>query len=158
MISTFTFGHFSDYFITWVLDSLTFLTPTLILLQWLHGKKSACISGAAGDVSSIPGLGRSPGEGNGNPLQYSCLENPMDRGAWWATVHGVAKSQTGLKQLSVQSASWLLSSSAIILPEVVNCVLFICRAGGGRGGRGAGREWNTQPSGLCSILWVWLEN
>ena len=42
---------------------------------------------------SIPGLGRSPGEGNGNPLQYSCLGNPMDRGAWWATVHGVAKSQ-----------------------------------------------------------------
>ena len=44
----------------------------------------------AGDSSSIPGSGRSPGEGNGNLLQYSCLENPMDRGAWWATVHGVA--------------------------------------------------------------------
>ena len=42
----------------------------------------------------IPGSGRSPGEGNGNPLQYSCLENPMDRGAWWAAVHGVAKSWT----------------------------------------------------------------
>ena len=49
---------------------------------------------------SIPGLGKSPGEGNGNSLKYSCLENPMDRGAWWATVHGVAKSQTRLKQLS----------------------------------------------------------
>ena len=45
----------------------------------------------AGDLGSIPGLGRSPGEGNGNPLQYSCLENPMDRGVWWATVHGVAR-------------------------------------------------------------------
>ena len=45
----------------------------------------------AGDMDLIPGLGRSPGEGNGNPLQYSCLENPMDRGAWWAIVHGVAK-------------------------------------------------------------------
>ena len=44
-----------------------------------------------GDPGSIPGLGRSPGEGNGTPLQYSCLENPMERGAWWATVHGVAK-------------------------------------------------------------------
>ena len=44
----------------------------------------------------IPGLGRSPGEGNGNPLQYSCLENPMDRGAWWAVVLGVANSQTQL--------------------------------------------------------------
>ena len=51
----------------------------------------------AGEIrheGSIPGLGRSPGEGNGNPLQYSCLENPMDRGAWRATVHGVAQSQT----------------------------------------------------------------
>ena len=48
------------------------------------------------DVGSIPGLGRYPGGGNGNPLQYSCLENPMDRGAWRATVHGVTKSWTGL--------------------------------------------------------------
>ena len=48
----------------------------------------------AGDLGLIPGSGRSPGEGNGNPLQYSCLENPMDREAWEATVHGVAKSQT----------------------------------------------------------------
>ena len=45
----------------------------------------------AGDLGSIPGLGRSPGEGNGNPLQYSCLENPMEGGAWWATGHGVTK-------------------------------------------------------------------
>ena len=54
----------------------------------------------AGDLGLIPGLGRSPGEGNGNPLQYSCLENPMDGGAWWATVHGVAKSQTQLRKFS----------------------------------------------------------
>ena len=54
----------------------------------------------AGDLGSIPGSGRSPGEGNGNPLQYSCLENPMDGGAWWATVHGVAKSQTGLSDFT----------------------------------------------------------
>ena len=53
-------------------------------------KDSAC---NAGDLRSIPGLGRFPGEGNGNPLQYSCLENSMDRGARWATVHGVTKSQ-----------------------------------------------------------------
>jgi len=45
----------------------------------------------AGDMDPVPGLGRSPGEGNGNPVQYSCLENSMDRGAWWATVHGVTK-------------------------------------------------------------------
>ena len=48
------------------------------------------------DTGSIPELGRYPGEGNGNPLQYSCLENPMDRGAWWATDHRVSKSWTGL--------------------------------------------------------------
>ena len=53
-----------------------------------------------GDLGSIPGLGRSPGEGNGNPLQYSCLKNPMDKGAWWATVHGVAKTQTRLSNLT----------------------------------------------------------
>ena len=45
----------------------------------------------AGDAGSIPGLGRSPGEGNGSPVQYSCLENPMDRGAWWVTVHEITK-------------------------------------------------------------------
>ena len=55
------------------------------------GKESAC---SAGDPGSIPGLGRSPGEGNGNPFQYPCLENPMDGEAWQATVHGVAKSRT----------------------------------------------------------------
>ena len=57
------------------------------------GKESAC---NAGDLGSIPGLGRSPGEGNGNPLQYPCMENSMDRGAWQATVHGVTRSQTRL--------------------------------------------------------------
>ena len=59
----------------------------------LVGKESAC---NAGDLGLIPGLGRLPGEGNGNSLQYSCLENLMDRGAWQATVHGVAKSRTQL--------------------------------------------------------------
>ena len=54
-------------------------------------------AGDVRDVGSILGLGRSPGGGHGNPLQYSCLENPMDRGAWRATVHKVAKGQTGLK-------------------------------------------------------------
>ena len=53
-----------------------------------------------GDTDSIPGSGRSPGEGNGYPLQYSCLETPMDGGAWWATVHGVAKSRTRLSDFT----------------------------------------------------------
>ena len=55
------------------------------------------------DAGSIPGSGRSPGEGNGNPLQYSCLENPMDRGAWWDTVHGVTQSRMLLKPLSTHT-------------------------------------------------------
>ena len=55
---------------------------------WLSGKESTC---NAGDELLIPGSGISPGEGNGNSVQYSCLENPRDRGAWWATDHGVAK-------------------------------------------------------------------
>ena len=64
------------------------------------GEEFTCNVGDKGDVGSIPGLGRSPGEGHGNSLQYSCLENSMDRGAWWATVYRVTKSQTWLKQLS----------------------------------------------------------
>ena len=64
---------------------------------WFPGgsdsKESAC---NVGDWTSVPGSGTSPGEGNDNPLQYSCLENPMDRGAWWATAHGVTKSRTWL--------------------------------------------------------------
>ena len=62
-----------------------------------EGKASAC---NAGDLGSISGLGRFPGEGNGNPLQYSCLENPMDGGAWWATIHGVAKCWTRLSDFT----------------------------------------------------------
>ena len=54
-----------------------------------------------GEPGSVPGLGRSPGEVNGNPLQYSCLENPMDRGAWQSTVHGVAKSWTQLSNFTI---------------------------------------------------------
>ena len=77
--------------IRWRRDRL----PTPVFLGFpcgSAGKESAC---NAGDLDSIPGLGRSPGEGNGNTLQYSCLENSMDRGAWWATtVHGFTKSWT----------------------------------------------------------------
>ena len=66
------------------------------ILGGSDGKESAC---SAGDLGSIPGSRRSPGEGKGYPLQYSCLENRRDRGAWWATAHGVAKSWTPLKWL-----------------------------------------------------------
>jgi len=63
----------------------------LELPRRLSGKEYACQTGSVGNMGLIPGLGRSPGEGNGNPLQYSCLGNPMDRGAWQAIVHGVTR-------------------------------------------------------------------
>ena len=70
-----------------------------------YGKGSAC---SAGDLGLIPGSGRSPGEGHGNPLQYFYLEDPTDRGAWKATVHRVAKSQTRLKWLSTRAKVFIL--------------------------------------------------
>ena len=70
------------------------------------GKESAC---NAGDLGLIPGLRRSPGGRHGNPLQYSCLENPMDRAAWRAIIHGVAKSWTRLKQLSTHTCTHMLT-------------------------------------------------
>ena len=81
-----------------VLETMTFILSSnlyVVMAQGFPGgsevKASACNEG---DLGSIPGSGRFPGEANGNPLQYSCLENPMGRGVWWAIVHGVAKSRT----------------------------------------------------------------
>ena len=74
------------------MNSQTQIISSLGLPWWLNGKEFACNSGTAGNVGSIPGLRRSPGGGHGNPFQYSCLENPMDRGAWWATVRRVTQS------------------------------------------------------------------
>ena len=66
----------------------------IIIMSFLGGSVVKNLPANMGDLGSIPGLGRSPGEGNGNPPQCSCLRNLMDRGAWWATVHGVTKSWT----------------------------------------------------------------
>ena len=93
---------------------------------------SAC---NVGDLGLIPGSGRSPGEGNGNPLQYSCLENPMDGGAWLATVHGVAKSQTRLSDFtftftfhlrSLCIRSWRLGPPGLVTHHrslLLNCLV-----------------------------------
>ena len=75
------------------------LLANAYLLDWasqvaLEAKQPPTSAGDTGAAGLIPGSGRSPGAGNGNPLQYSCLENSVDRGAWWATVHGAAKSRT----------------------------------------------------------------
>ena len=80
------------------------------------GKESAC---SVGDPGSIPGSGRSPGEGNGNPLQYSCLENPVDGGAWSATAHGVAKIWTRLSDLFLS----LFSGNSLAVQWLGICAL-----------------------------------
>ena len=78
---------------------------------------------ARGDAGSIPGSGRSPGVGNGNRLQYSCLENSMDREVWWATIHGVARSWTRLSDLSTQTeALFLLNTNS--RPALLSCYPF----------------------------------
>ena len=77
-----------------------------------NGKEPAC---NVGDLVLIPGWGRSTGEMHGNPLQYSCLENPTDRRAWWATVHGVRKSQTDMTQRLIHT--WLINN-VMMVPDV----------------------------------------
>ena len=97
-------------------------------------------------MGSIPGLGRFPGEGIGNPLHHSCLENPMVRGAWWATVHRVTKSQTRLKQLSTHTgpsvSSLILLEDVGIwqqrLPPLMFCNHRLCKL---KGKRGMEQEW-----------------
>ena len=130
-------AHFSSFLISHdgsIADTTCFVFQILLRLwifgqvtshqalpRWSVGKESAC---NAGELGLIPGLERSPGVRNGNPLQYSYLENSMDRGAWRATVHGVAKSQTQLNDLTWHSiahfssfqSSGLLSSKYISLP------------------------------------------
>ena len=83
-------------------------------LNWIDGSNGKESTSNVGDPGSIPRSGRSPGEGNGNPLQYSCLKNLMDRGAWWATVHGLVNSQTWLSN----TFTWIFSFKQFIHPNV----------------------------------------
>ena len=82
--------------------------------DFLGGSAGKVSAYNAGDAGSIPGSGRHPGEGNGNPLQCSCLGNPMDRGAWWATVHGAAKESNMTERLNTTP---LLSAELIMSTE-----------------------------------------
>ena len=95
---------------------LNFLGYVIYILGFPGGevvKNMPANAGGTGNGGSVPGSGRYPGEGNGNPLQYSCLENPMDRGAWWATVHGVSKSQTRLSLCNEKEGIHIPYSSPI---------------------------------------------
>ena len=97
------------------------------LLSEPPGKPLKNLPASAGKAGSTPGLGRCPGEGNGYPLQYSCLGNPMDREAWWATVNGVTKSQTQLSNLAHTHTSWKdmeKTQKGPILPIRVNRVVY----------------------------------
>ena len=93
-----------------------------MLPRWCRGKESACQCRKRKVCSSIPGSGRSPGAGNGNPFQYSCQGNPMDRGAWWATVHGVSKSQ---RQLSTLIKNFIKVFNTIISFQISYCLKII---------------------------------
>ena len=101
----------------WSLWDFEFVTSALGLsvLSFPGGAMVKNLLLNTGDAGSIPGSGRFPGGGNGKPLQYSCLEDPMDKGAWKATVHGVAKSRIRLKRLSMHAHSRL----KVTFPELV---------------------------------------
>ena len=90
------------------------ISPILYKI-YFGGSEVKASASNVGDLGLIPGSGRSPGEGNGNPLQYSCLENPMDREAWWAVVHGVAKSRTWLSDFPFTFYSILLEEESQFL-------------------------------------------
>ena len=81
-------------------------------------KNPSANAGEARDLGSIPGLGRFPGGGHGNPLQYSCLENSMDRGAWQATIHRVTQSRTQVKRLSMHAHTLIIKKCNYILSPV----------------------------------------
>ena len=102
---------------------------------FLGGSVVKNLSASAGDSSLIPGVGRSPGEGNGNPLQFSCLGNPMDRGAWRATVHSITKSQTQLSThtFKAQREIFLIQVKPRILTYMLTvnlsdmpCMCYLC--------------------------------
>ena len=94
---------------------ITVITITILVHQYVDDSVvKNPLAGDTGDAGLIPGSGRSPRVANDNPLQCSCLENHMDRGAWWAAVHGVAKSRTRLKQLSTHSRAQVKKSASTV--------------------------------------------
>ena len=95
---------------------------TFLFVGFPGGSEVKASASNAGDLGSIPGSGRSPGEGNGNPLQHSCLENPMDGGAWWATDHGVAKSRT-------RPSDFTFTFLFVSIPIYFDCIHDITKTG-----------------------------
>ena len=115
------YGNFSEI----VLHFNPLLSSTVGIPRWLRGKESTANAGDAGDSGLIPGSGRSPWGGNGNPLQYSCLGNPTNREAWWASVHGLDKSRTPLKQLNGHTQRGR-GCSSLASPRLLPTAEFTC--------------------------------
>ena len=146
--------------LNWCLEGkITFLTITFIKSQLLrlpcspNCKESSC---NAGDQGSVLALGRSSGEGYGNPLQYSCLENPMDRGAWRATVHGVTKSRT-------QLSNWYIQVSPSKTSTLLHCLQGAQQGDEGQRHSHDGHEWQdhfsttmgeTYAMNILQPIWV----
>ena len=106
--------------LSWYYVSLSI--STLGFPRWLSAKEPTCQCGRQRRRALVPGSGRSPGEGSGNPLQYSCLENSMDRGAWWATVHGVTKGQTPHTHIHTH-----ISMSVWYFSYIMEIILLTCK-------------------------------
>ena len=107
--------HSAGYF-------MSIIRSQVELPMWLSNKKFACNAWDVGDLGLIPGLGRSPAEGNSNPLQYSCQENSMERGAWQVIVHEVTKSWTWLRKETMTNLDSILKSRDITLPTKI-CIV-----------------------------------
>ena len=128
------------------------------------GKESAC---NAGDPGSIPESGRCPGEGNGNWLQYSCLENPMDREVWWAAVHGVAKSRTRLRDFTFTFPFHALEKEMATHSSVLAWRIPGMREPGGlpsMGSHRVGHNWSDLAAAAClyvsclpRCVWLWTK-
>ena len=119
-----------SYFCSWHLRSGSWILALLCVivhnLGFPGGSEVKASAWNARDPSLIPASGRSPGEGNGNPLQYSCLENPKEGGAWWATVHGVAKSQTRLIDFTFTGPTCACMQLFLVPSSLFVLVFFCC--------------------------------
>ena len=121
----------------WLSQGLNNLLGFLDSTTWEVVKNLPANEGDIRDTGLIPGLGRSPGGGHGNPLQYSCLGNAVDRGAWWATVYGVSTSQTRLKRLSRHTKQFIIfkpfPAPTVSTMQCKILVLFSCACSSGPG-------------------------
>ena len=134
---------------------------TILTLGFPGGSEVKAFACNAGDLGLIPGSGRSPGEGNGNPLQYSCLRNPMDRGDWWPTVHRVAKSGTRLSDFTLLSlfSHWasqvvlVVKNPPVNVGEVTDSSLIPGLGRSPGGGHGNPFQYSCLENSIVRVAW-----